>query len=90
MIKVIVERRVKKGCDLAPLLQELRIAAIMHYQGFVSAETLVDTQDSSIIVTASNWQSLEHWERWATSQTRADLYQQMKPFSLEKTRVRTF
>ena len=52
MFKVIIERQVREGEDISPLLRELRAAA-MHYPGYVSGETLVSTQDSSIIITIS-------------------------------------
>ena len=90
MIKVIIERHTKAGQELSLLLKELRVAAIMHYRGYVNSETLVSTQDSSIIITISAWQSLEDWERWAASETRAKIYQQIEPLLLEKPRVRTF
>ena len=90
MIKVIIERHAKAGQDLSPILKELKVAAIMHYRGYVTSETLVSTQDSSIVITVSVWQNLEDWERWATSETRAKLYQQIEPLLLEKPKVRTF
>ena len=52
VIKVIIERQVKKGENLAPLLRELRATAI-HQPGYVTGETLVDTEDSSNIVVVS-------------------------------------
>ncbi len=90
MIRVIIERRPKKGQDLSLLLRELRVASSMHYRGFVSAETLVSIEDGLTIMTISTWQSLEDWERWAASETRAKIYQQIEPLLLEKPKVRIF
>ena len=74
MIRVIVEHKVKKGGDIAPLLLELRAAA-MQYPGYVSAENLLSAEDSSKIVVISTWQTLEDWRTWEKSRVRITLYQ---------------
>ena len=89
MIKVIVERHVKEGNSLPPLLRELRAAA-MHQPGYITGETLVSTEDKSIVVVISTWRSLEDWKIWETSETRARLYQQIEPLLAEKPKVRTY
>ena len=89
MVKVTIERHAKRDEDLSPILRELRAAA-MRYQGYITGETLVSTQDSSIIVTISTWQSLEDWKQWEASEIRAKLYQQIEPLLLEKPVVRTY
>lgn len=90
MIKVIIERHIKEGQDVSPLLREIRAAAMMHYPGFVSGKTLVNMEDSSIILVICNWEKVEDWERWAMSDTRAKLYQKIKPYLVEKPKVRKF
>lgn len=90
MIRVMIERHAKAGEDLSTLLVELRVAAITHYPGYVGGETLVNTEDSSNIIVISTWRSIEDWKRWATSETRAKLYQQIEPLLQEKPNVRTF
>ena len=89
MIKVIIEWQAKAGEDLSPQLRELRAAAI-RYPGYVTGETLVNTQDSSNIVTISIWRSLENWWQWEGSETRAKLYQQVESLLLEKPKVGTY
>ena len=49
MIKVIIERKVKKGEDISRLLRELRATAI-YEPGYVTGETLVNAEDNSSIV----------------------------------------
>lgn len=90
MIRVMIERHAKAGEDLSTLLVELRVAAITHYPGYVGGETLVNTEDSSNIIVISTWRNIEDWKRWATSETRAKLYQQIEPLLKEKPKVRTF
>lgn len=90
MIRAIIERRAKTGVNLFPLLMEIRIAAIMHFQGYLGGETLVNTEDNLSILVVSTWESLEDWEHWATSETRAELYGKIEPLLQEKPKVRTF
>ena len=89
MIKVIIERKLKKGENLGPLLRELRAAAI-HQPGYVTGETIVSTEDSSSIVVLSTWQVLEDWKKWETSETRVRIYQQIEPLLSEKPKVKTY
>ena len=89
MIKVIIERQVKKGEDIALLLLEFRAAA-MRYPGYVTGETLLSTEDSFNLVTISTWETLEDWKAWETSETRAKLYQQAEPILVGKPKVKTY
>ena len=89
MIKVIIERYLKEAESLAPLLRKLRAEA-MHQPGYVTGETLVSTEDKSIIAVISTWHSLKDWKAWETSETRARLYQQIEPLLAEKPKVRTY
>ena len=89
MIKVIIERQVKKGEDISLLLLELRAAA-MRYPGYVTGETLLSTEDSFNLVSISTWETLEDWEAWETSETRAKLYQRAEPVLVGKPKVRTY
>ena len=90
MIRVMIERQAKANEDLSALLVELRVAAITHYPGYIGGETLVNTEDSSNIIVISTWHSIEDWERWASSETRAKLYQRIEPILQEKPKVRAF
>jgi len=90
MIRVIIDRRAKVGEDLSALLVELRVAAIVHFPGYIGGETLVNTEDSSNIVVISTWRSIEDWKRWAKSETRTKLYQRIEPLLQQKPKVRTF
>lgn len=89
MVKIIVERHVKKGKDILPLLRQLRAAAL-HQPGYITGETLVSTEDTSIVSVISTWHSLESWKAWETSETRAKLYQQVEPLLVEKPEVKTY
>ncbi len=89
MIKVIIERKVKKGEDISRLLRELRATAI-HEPGYVTGETLVAANNKSDIVVVSTWQSFDHWKSWESSEARAKLYRRIEPLLAEKPKVRVY
>lgn len=89
MIKVVIERRLKKGEDISPLLRELRATA-MHHPGYITGETLVSTEDRSNIVVLSTWQKVEQWRTWEASASRAKLYEQIQPLLVEKPKVKVY
>ncbi len=89
MIRVIIERHAREAENVPPLLRELRTAAVNH-PGYVSGETLVSTEDSSVIVVIGTWQNLEDWQAWEKSPTRARLYQQIEPLLREKPKISTY
>lgn len=89
MIRVIIERQVKNKERLLPMLRELRAAAV-HQPGYVTGETLVSTEDASKTAVISTWHSLEQWQAWETSETRATLYELIEPLLVEEPRVRVY
>jgi len=88
MLRVIIERRVKedKQGELITLLRELRVAAV-HQPGYVTGETLVSTEDASIISTLSTWRSQTDWKAWEKSGSRNRLNQQIEPLLREKPKI---
>ena len=91
MVRVIIERCVKKGKEkeLMPLLRELRATA-MHQPGYINGETLASTEDSSIITVISTWSNLESWKVWDKSEARTKLYRPIEPLLVEKPKVSTY
>ena len=89
MIRVIVERRVKRGEDILPLLRELRANAIQ-YPGYVTGESLASTEDGSNIVVLSTWQTLEAWKSWEKSRIRVGINNQVEALLVEKSKVNTY
>ena len=89
MIKVIIERHVKEGQNLAPMLRELRAAA-MRIPGYITGETLVSTEDESLITTISTWRSLDDWQRWEESEMRNELYKLVALLLVEEPEIRTY
>ena len=89
MIRAIIERHIKEGEDISHFLRQLRGAAI-HEPGYVSGQTLINTEDDSEVIVISTWLSLEQWKVWATSEKRLSLYQLIKPLLAKEPRVRTY
>jgi len=91
MIRVIIERHLKesKREDLAPLLRELRTAA-MHQPGYLTGETLVSIEDLSITAVLSTWRNLDAWQAWEKSEPRTRLYKQIEPLLAEKPKVSAY
>jgi len=74
MIKILVERQVKKSnySRLIDHLVQLRAAAL-HQPGYVSGETLVKENGTIDVITISTWISEDHWKAWLTSETRTEI-----------------
>ena len=91
MVRVVIQRKLKEGKkgDLLPLLRALRTAA-MSYSGYIHGESLVGTEDPSVISVLSTWQSLEEWKAWEKSAQRVRLYEQIEPLLVEKPRVSVY
>jgi len=91
MVRVVIQRHLKenKKGDLLPLLRALRTAA-MSYSGYIHGESLVSTEDPSIISVLSTWQSMEEWKKWENSEQRVKLYEQIKSLLVEKPKVSVY
>ncbi len=74
MIKVLIERRVKKtnGAKLMGHLIDLRAAALRQ-PGYINGETLIKGADPIDILTISTWISEANWKAWVSSEERIEL-----------------
>ncbi|MCK5100986.1 MAG: hypothetical protein KAR45_22945 [Desulfobacteraceae bacterium] len=73
-VKIIIKRKFKE-----PLIQEnlqaieaLRIPAMRH-KGYVSGETLVNSEDPREVVVLSTWSDFDCFNTWSNSEERAKL-----------------
>ena len=89
MIRIVIERRTNEVEKLATLLRELR-AATVHQPGYVTGETLVNTEDNSVVAVISTWSSLADWKAWEKSEERAKLEKQIEPLLLEEPVVNAY
>ena len=79
MIKVIIERKIKAGKESKAwdLLHELRSNAIKQ-SGYVTGETLMGFDDSSLWFTIGTWLEAEDWQAWLSSPDRKALVDREK------------
>jgi heme-degrading monooxygenase HmoA len=73
MIKVVLEHRSKSVENTEKLVELIRQVRAMARKrtGFVTGETLVDTEDPCHVVVISTWKRREDWEVWDASPERA-------------------
>ena len=70
-VKVVIERRVLPGQErrVLELLRTLR-ARCLEEDGYISGETLRDSEDAHNIIVISSWFGLTDWRRWHASEVR--------------------
>ena len=71
MVKVIVERKVKKGkeTELVQLLREVKSAATL-YPGYISGETLTSVDDPRLFLVMANFKDLDSFKKWRDNPAR--------------------
>ena len=79
MIKVLIERHVKKGKegDLIELLNKLRTELISQ-PGYISGELLQSLDDKSTIFALSTWLSTLDWKSWEGNPKRLEIESQIE------------
>jgi len=90
-VKVLVERHVVPGQERRALeiLRSIR-ARCLDEPGYLTGETLRDSEDPRTIVVLSNWFGLGDWRRWYASADRRSFESQLRPLLTRPERVRLF
>lgn len=88
-VKVIIERRVLPGQErrALELLRAIR-ARCLEQPGYISGETLRDSEDAHNIVVISTWFGLMDWRHWHASETRKAMESQLRQLLAAPERVR--
>ncbi len=74
MIRVLIERHIAETLEEPYEAGSRRVLqAAVAAPGFISGETLVDTQDPNHRLTLANWRSVADWDRWYRSENRKEL-----------------
>ena len=92
MVRVIIEHQVKEVKDVERIIatmRELRNEA-MKRSGYITGETLVNTEDDRNVLVISTWHRLENWQEWDTSETRLKITEGVKPLLVKPYTVRTY
>lgn len=88
-MRVLIERHFKAGREkeALELLLEMRKAATRQI-GYVSGETLEDTQGPRTILIMSTWHALDDWRKWESSEEHRRLVSLIDPMLEEPASVR--
>jgi heme oxygenase (mycobilin-producing) len=91
MIRVMIERHCQQGkeAQLRELLIELRMAA-MRQRGYISGETLRDSDNSSNFIVISTWITIDAWKAWETARQRLLIEEMMNSMLIDERKVRVF
>jgi quinol monooxygenase YgiN len=92
MVRVIIEHQVRDAEDVERVLSiihELRNEA-MRRQGYITGETLVNTEDPCNVLVISTWNELQNWQEWDTSETRLKITEEINPLLVKPYTVRTY
>ncbi len=90
-VKIMIERRFKETPRAEDILaiNELRIKA-MAQEGYISGETLIETEDNRKMVVLSVWSGLDNWKTWANSRERREMEDELIPYLEEPAKLRSF
>jgi len=88
MIKVLIERRVKRGKegDLIDLLNKMR-TELVSQPGYVSGELLQSVEDKSDIFALSTWLSALDWKSWEGNPGRLEIESKIRPLLTEAPKL---
>ena len=89
MVRVILEHKAKDTEKLIEVIREVRNEA-MKQQGYITGETLVNTEDPTNVLVISTWDSLNDWRIWDSSEVRVQLKARINKLLTEPYTTRTF
>lgn len=81
MIRVLVEHNAKSKADAEKaidVIHQLRNEA-MKQPGYITGETLINSEDPENVVVISTWNKEENWHTWDTSKIRIEITQDINP-----------
>jgi len=88
MVKVLIERHVKRGKEgnLIELLNRLRTELISQ-PGYVSGEVLQNVEDKSAIFALSTWLSILDWKSWEGNPKRLEVESKIESLLTEPAKL---
>ena len=91
IVKVLIKRHVKMDYEreIFELLKKMRADATKQ-DGYISGETLVNTEDAQEFIVISTWQSMEDWLAWRDSLQRQEIDAQIESYQLEPTTYESY
>jgi len=91
MIRVIIEHQANNAEDAEKVIAVIHKIRdeIMKLPGYISGETLINTEDGCDIIVISTWESLEQWNEWKKREICRELEEQEAPFLAKPLSFRT-
>ena len=91
MIKVLIERRIADGLEehYENYVSEA-LKSISSIPGYISGESLINTDQPNHHVIISSWHSTNAWEKWATSEKRKYFKDQIMPLLIDEEKYTVF
>jgi len=88
MVKVLIERHVKKGKGgyLIELLNKLR-TELVSQPGYVSGELLQSMEDESTVFALSTWLSPLDWKSWEGNPRRLEIESKIESLLTEPSKL---
>lgn len=85
-VKIVLKRKIARDKEgsLLPLLIQMRALA-MSQPGYISGETLRNTEEPEEVLVISTWQSAESWKAWFKSSQRAKIQEKIDALLEAKT-----
>jgi len=59
-------------------------------EGYITSETMWDHEDPYRVVIASNWRSIENWNKWKNNDLRKSLEQKLEEVLIDETEYEIF
>jgi heme-degrading monooxygenase HmoA len=91
LTKVYIKRQIKEGKEknFFELLKRLRSEA-MHQKGYISGETLINTDNAQRIMVVGSWQRLEDWKSWKDNPVRKEIDSRLEELQVEPTTYESY
>ena len=92
MVRVIIEHQAKTPKDakqVIDIIHEIR-DEIIKRPGYITGETLINTEDECNIIVISTWHYAENWKDWEKSEACLKLTDKEIPFLAKPLSYRTY
>ena len=90
-VKVLIKRKFReRGLQAASRLLINQRHGAMKQSGYISSETMRSLDDPDNVVVVSMWHSMEDWEAWKRSETRAANENEFKDYIIGEAEFESY
>lgn len=89
--RIMIERKFKKpiSLEMLTIIDEIRIKA-MRQRGYISEETVVNSDDDKNVLVISSWSDLIDWKTWYETETWKEFEKSQAPHLEGPVEIRIF